>query len=98
MNPQVGDIVQVSRVWRGTHIGGQVIRIFEKCPPYAEDYYLVKSQGVTGVELWFARSDIISIISEGYSHEAWNIAEDLEINIELSEGYDDGKEKESNYS
>ena len=86
MNPQVGDIVQVSRVWRGTHIVGQVVRIFEKCPPYTEDYYLVKSQGVGGVELWFARSDIISIISEGYSHEAWNIAEDLEINIELSEG------------
>ena len=97
MTPQVGNIVQVSRVWRGTHIGGQVIRIFEKCPPYAEDYYLVKSQGVTGVELWFARSDIISIISEGYSHEAWNIAEDLEINIELSDGYD-GKKKESNNS
>ena len=35
-------------------------------------------------------------ISEGYSHEAWNIAEDLEINLELSEGYDDGKKKESN--
>ena len=28
---------------------------------------------------------------------AWNIAEDLEINIELSEGYD-GKKKESNNS
>ena len=67
MNPQVGDIVQVSRVWRGTFIVGQVIRIFEKCPPYTEDYYLVKSQGVSGAELWFARSDIISIISEDYN-------------------------------
>ena len=65
MTPQVGNIVQVSRVWRGTHITGQVIRIFEKCPPYTEDYYLVKSQGVAGVELWFAKSDITSIISEG---------------------------------
>ena len=29
--------------------------------------------------------------------EAWNIAEDLEINLELSEGYD-GEKKESNNS
>ena len=65
MNPQVGDIVQVSRVWRGTHIVGQVIRIFEKCPPFAEDHYLVRSQGVSGTELWFAASKISSIISEG---------------------------------
>ena len=65
MTPQVGDIVQVSRVWRGTHIGGQVIRIFEKCPPFAEDHFLVKSQGVSTAELWFAKSDITSIISEG---------------------------------
>ena len=65
MNPQVGDIVQVSRVWRGTHIVGQVIRIFEKCPPYAEDYYRVRLQGVSAAELWFAKSDITSIISEG---------------------------------
>ena len=34
--------------------------------------------------------------SEGCT--AWNIAEDLEINLELSEGYDDGKKKESNNS
>tara|TARA_R110002020_G_scaffold460751_1_gene679381 strand:- start:1569 stop:1823 length:255 start_codon:yes stop_codon:yes gene_type:complete len=30
--------------------------------------------------------------SGGYSHEAWNVAEDVEINLELSEGYD-GQEK-----
>ena len=65
MTPQVGNIVQVSRVWRGTHIVGQVIRIFEKCPPYTEDHYLVRLQGVSTAELWFARSDINSIISEG---------------------------------
>ena len=65
MNPQVGDIVQVSRVWRGTHIVGQVIRIFEKCPPYTEDHYLVRLQEVSTAELWFAKSDITSIISTG---------------------------------
>ena len=65
MNPQVGNIVQVSRVWRGTFIVGQVIKIFEKCPPFAEDYYRVRLQGVSTAELWFAKSDITSIISEG---------------------------------
>ena len=33
-------------------------------------------------------------LSKLVSYKAWNIAEDLEINIELSEGYADGKEKE----
>ena len=37
-------------------------------------------------------------LSKLISYKAWNIAEDLEINIELSEGYDDGKEKQSNNS
>ena len=36
-------------------------------------------------------------LSKLVSYKAWNIAEDLEINIELSEGYD-GKKKESNNS
>tara|TARA_Y100000296_G_scaffold4730_1_gene6085 strand:+ start:212 stop:409 length:198 start_codon:yes stop_codon:yes gene_type:complete len=65
MNPQVGNIVEVSYVRGGKFIVGQVIRIFEKCPPFAEDHYLVKSQGVSGTELWFAASKISSIISEG---------------------------------
>ena len=37
-------------------------------------------------------------LSKLVSYKAWNIAEDLEINLELSEGYDDGKKKESNNS
>jgi len=65
MNPQVGNIVEVSCVRGGNFIVGQVIRIFEKCPPFAEDHYLVRSQGVSGTELWFAASKISSIISEG---------------------------------
>ena len=65
MNPQVGNIVEVSCVRGGKFIVGQVIRIFEICPPFAEDHYLVRSQGVSGTELWFAASKISSIISEG---------------------------------
>jgi len=65
MNPQVGNIVEVSCVRGGKFIVGQVIKIFEKCPPFAEDHILVKSQEVSGTELWFAASKISSIISEG---------------------------------
>ena len=36
-------------------------------------------------------------LSKLVSYKAWNIAEDLEINLELSEGYD-GEKKESNNS
>ena len=37
------------------------------------------------------------VIEKLSKSEAWSVAEDLEINLELSEGYD-GKKKESNYS
>ena len=34
------------------------------------------------------------VITGSYNAEVWNVAQDVEINLELSEGYDDGKEKE----
>ena len=98
MIPQVGDNIQFycKKCRRQRH--GQVTRIFEKCPPVAQDHFLVKYQGLWSDSVWITVDQVSSIISEGYSHEAWNIAEDLEINLELSEGYDDGKKKESNNS
>jgi len=41
--------------------------------------------------------EVTENLSKLVSYKAWNIAEDLEINLELSEGYD-GEKKESNNS
>ena len=93
MNPQVGDIVEYICVYSGQRDIGYVRSILEEVEGLRPQLFLVESQGVVGQKQWKRESLIIS-----KSSPVWNIAEDLEINIELTEGYDDGKEKESNIS
>ena len=57
------------------------------------NYYINPSM-MSGRTAWIQN---YPVITGSYNAEAWNVAQDVEINLELSEGYD-GKKKESNYS
>ena len=53
------------------------------------NYYINPSM-LSGRTAWIQN---YPVITGSYTHDAWNVAQDVEINQEISEGYD-GKEKE----
>ena len=69
MNPQVGDNIQFYCKKCRRPRAGQVLRIFEKCPPFTKDYILVKYQGLWSDSVWITVDQISSSISTSFKRD-----------------------------
>ncbi len=87
---QVGDIIEVSLLGGKFVDVGEVVEIIPFC---GQNDILVKSHRIRADEpVCFSERQVSAVISKGCA-TAWNVAQDVEINQEISEGYD-GKEKQ----
>ena len=71
MIPQVGDNIQFYCKKCRRPRAGQVTRIFEKCPPVAQDHFLVKYQGLWSDSVWITVDQVSSIISTGSERDSF---------------------------